>query len=88
MAELCVLLEIDSRFHRYKAAPPAEATEYAHFAPCHASAVDQEAVELDVEPILQATCGRYGDFWGDATSARAVRRVRARYDIMCFNLRS
>ena len=43
------------------------ATEYAHFAPCHASAVDQEAVELDIDPVLRATCGTYGDFWGDAT---------------------
>lgn len=52
---------------RAKSYHPLPQTEYARFHPCHSSAVDQLEVSYDVGPILNATCGQYGDAWGDVT---------------------
>ena len=42
-------------------------SEFMNFNSCHSSVLDQEAVDYDTRGLLNATCGTYGDAWGDKT---------------------
>ena len=52
---------------------------FEDFPECRFAATPQEMVDLAVEPQLAATCGKYGDAWGDKTCGVTLNYLRGLY---------
>lgn len=57
--------------------PPVSLNTYMDYPACRSAATPQEVVDMEIQPYLAATCGTYGDAWGDLNCNTTRNYLRA-----------
>lgn len=71
------LVKFEKAFQQNTFAAVVDPLNFLQFKPCAYTAQDQGSLDMKLYPILNATCGRYGDAWKDPTCMTTMNFLRA-----------